>query len=121
MPNINGRWKVLVISAKEREGREERKSWQRDIMNFFLDPRETHGYRCLLTSYWGQGLVGARWEGKEVYLSEKYHTVVTCKWNCEFIIFGFSEEEILATAREIRLIAENVPVPAIKDLVDIRL
>ncbi|TSC69720.1 MAG: hypothetical protein G01um101449_564 [Parcubacteria group bacterium Gr01-1014_49] len=88
-------------------------------MDFFREPKETHGYVCLLTVYWGQGLVGRRWEGKEVYLSEQHHTVVTCKWNCEYTIFGFSEGEILETAREIRLVTEDVPTPPIKDLVDI--
>lgn len=79
-------------------------------MDFFRDPRDTYGYACLLMVYPSQEMLSRRWSGVEVYLSKKRRATVICEWNRQFLIFGFSREEILATAQEIRLMTEGASV-----------
>jgi len=111
--SIIGKWKVIVFSLKN----EPWQSNQKKVMSFFNDIPNVPGYLCLLTAYWGRGLIGGRWHGKEVYLSRHFNTIVACEWNRELSIYGFSEEEILRTAEEIGIKRTEKP-PEIKDLLE---
>ena len=111
MPNTDGGLEVLHIPVQQGDGK-----WQERGMDFFREPRDTHQYNCLLMEYWGEDLVGRRWNGREVYFSGEHRTTVVCEWNLGFLIFGFSQETILATARQIRLATEGARVAKIDDL-----
>ena len=114
MPNTTGGLEVLHIPVQPGDGK-----WQERVMDFFREPRNTHGYACLLMTYRSEELVGRRWSGREIFFSDRHHTAIVCEWNCEFLILGFSQETILQTAREIRLMMNGVPVITLEELLGI--